>query len=90
MHEPFHRTNWIFNFTPLNFYYFTLHWLSELGGFGAHSLDGSCESWGAKCVDKLLPGRRWGQFYWSKSEGEGKVPPALFNQIQVGFINLEK
>ena len=34
-------------------------WPSKLGDLGASPLSGSHKSWGARCTDKLLPGRSW-------------------------------
>lgn len=36
-----------------------LFWISKLGDLGASSLRDNHDSWNARHVDKLFPGRRW-------------------------------
>lgn len=66
------------------FLYFVWSWgipdskpcqLPELGDLGAIPLGGSHNSWGAGCVNKLLPGRGWRLHFavgvsWGETAGD--------------------
>lgn len=56
--------------------------LPELSGLRSSSLDSRCNSWGARCIDKLLPGRSWRLGFTTgvNQEGDGRGTSYQFFQ----------